>query len=741
MTDNNDRLYPDASFAPHHDPFAAPSTAAEPLFPTAPSDARRPAWEGTSWVVAPATEPQTPHVPSAPEHLPGLYPSVESGTDWTRPYDPTPVTPRSTPSGQPSPVYIRAEEDRRARAVESALHHGGTTSAAAERQAAFERRFAVLMDFMQHGAWPQALAKLQALRADYPEVKYLDALIAEAELKAQLMETWSHKIKGRRLTVRQEWLLRRSLPFVMVLGLFLAAALFYQSYLAPSRQVVAMARALQAQVQEASNLTQAGDFNRAIGLYQDVLAQDPTNQAAAAGLAEARKQAGLAASYDIAMHVMRQGNLTRAANLLNGIRATSPAYRDVDQQLARLATLREAETAFLQAEEAFAQRRWLAAIQGYERAAQISAEFRTAEVQAHLDEAYFYAAQQLLTQRPADGFGPDQARTYLRRAQNLEAHKGAADAYLNTLEVYFKGEQAVRNNNLRDAINLWRSIYDTQPDYIGGHLADQLYRAYLTLAGQATVSGDKEYARQLYALAAQLRVSDSSEARTQLALLSAPTPTPTPPPTPTPVPQPVVYAPPPPPPTATPTPAMQYSGWIAFRSTREGTELVYIMRPDGSNQQRAPEEIRAQLNQLYDQQRRAPEQDRVLVVQPAPGRSDANIYVQDNNGQTVAMLTDDNRDEYDPVWAPNGQWVAYVANHPGNDEIFLMRPDGNDKRRLTWNEWEWDKHPTWSPDSGQIAFFSNRTGQRQIWVMSYDGTNQRNISNNGYDDWDPVWLR
>ena len=62
--------------------------------------------------------------------------------------------------------------------------------------------------------------------------------------------------------------------------------------------------------------------------------------------------------------------------------------------------------------------------------------------------------------------------------------------------------------------------------------------------------------------------------------------------------------------------------------------------------------------------------------------------------------------------------------------------------RLTFNDWEWDKHPTWSPDGAKIAFWSNRdTARRQIWVMNADGSGQRNLSNSDYNDWDPVWVR
>jgi Tol biopolymer transport system component len=97
---------------------------------------------------------------------------------------------------------------------------------------------------------------------------------------------------------------------------------------------------------------------------------------------------------------------------------------------------------------------------------------------------------------------------------------------------------------------------------------------------------------------------------------------------------------------------------------------------------------------------------------------------------------------YDPVWSPVGNTIAFVSPAPGNDEIFLINADGTGLTQLTSNEWEWDKHPSWSPDGSQIVFWSNRDTQRkQIWVMNADGSNLRNLSNNNFNDWDPVWVK
>jgi Tol biopolymer transport system component len=63
-------------------------------------------------------------------------------------------------------------------------------------------------------------------------------------------------------------------------------------------------------------------------------------------------------------------------------------------------------------------------------------------------------------------------------------------------------------------------------------------------------------------------------------------------------------------------------------------------------------------------------------------------------------------------------------------------------QRLTFNDWEWDKHPSWSPDGSQIVFWSNReTGLHQLWIMNRDGSNQRRLLESPANDWDPVWVK
>ena len=173
------------------------------------------------------------------------------------------------------------------------------------------------------------------------------------------------------------------------------------------------------------------------------------------------------------------------------------------------------------------------------------------------------------------------------------------------------------------------------------------------------------------------------------------------------------------------------------------------MRPDGRGVRRLRDEDMEKFKKLREKERRSPDGTTRVYAEAAreAGREDTEIYIfRDDLPPTWERrfrLTDwSSGIEYDPVWAPNNEWIAFVSNVTGNDEIWKIRPDGTDVTQLTFNTWEWDKHPSWSPDSQRIAFYSNRiTGRLQIWVMNADGSEPHNISRNEYNDWDPIWLK
>src|SRR2546426_407431 len=85
----------------------------------------------------------------------------------------------------------------------------------------------------------------------------------------------------------------------------------------------------------------------------------------------------------------------------------------------------------------------------------------------------------------------------------------------------------------------------------------------------------------------------------------------------------------------------------------------------------------------------------------------------------------------------NGK-IAFDSNRDGNEEIYVINPDGTGETRLTNNPAS-DFSPTWSPDGTKIAFVSFRDGFSAIYIMNADGTGQTRITNNPEGDSEPDW--
>ena len=69
-----------------------------------------------------------------------------------------------------------------------------------------------------------------------------------------------------------------------------------------------------------------------------------------------------------------------------------------------------------------------------------------------------------------------------------------------------------------------------------------------------------------------------------------------------------------------------------------------------------------------------------------------------------------------------------------------MNADGSKQTRLTNNDSS-DECPVWASDGQHIAFTSRKNGSEEIYMMSPDGCNQTNVTDHpaddSYSDWSP----
>lgn len=71
-------------------------------------------------------------------------------------------------------------------------------------------------------------------------------------------------------------------------------------------------------------------------------------------------------------------------------------------------------------------------------------------------------------------------------------------------------------------------------------------------------------------------------------------------------------------------------------------------------------------------------------------------------GKTYNLTNTSGIHERSSVWSPDGKWIALVSDESGEDEIYIMKPDGTDKKQLTDDAESYRFELRWSPDSKKL---------------------------------------
>jgi Tol biopolymer transport system component len=134
-----------------------------------------------------------------------------------------------------------------------------------------------------------------------------------------------------------------------------------------------------------------------------------------------------------------------------------------------------------------------------------------------------------------------------------------------------------------------------------------------------------------------------------------------------------------------------------------------------------------------------------------------DIYAYNEKTGQLRQLTTAKGYDAEGSYSPDGQWIVFTSmrdayNRPLSPkeqkqletdpsyfaEIYIMRPDGSDQRRLT-NAVGYDGGPFFTPDGKQIVWrrFDESGLIANVWLMNPDGTNQRQITDFGSMSWAP----
>jgi TolB protein len=94
-------------------------------------------------------------------------------------------------------------------------------------------------------------------------------------------------------------------------------------------------------------------------------------------------------------------------------------------------------------------------------------------------------------------------------------------------------------------------------------------------------------------------------------------------------------------------------------------------------------------------------------------------------------------------WSPDGQLIVTYSGPAWNREVYIMKSDGSNTRQLTPTGGN-SQGPSFSPDGKWVVFtaYFDKYGDDhgcEIYVIRTDGTDLRRLTNNDYCDYQPRW--
>jgi len=109
-----------------------------------------------------------------------------------------------------------------------------------------------------------------------------------------------------------------------------------------------------------------------------------------------------------------------------------------------------------------------------------------------------------------------------------------------------------------------------------------------------------------------------------------------------------------------------------------------------------------------------------------------DLYIINLKDNAITKLISSYNIDISPAVSPDAKYIAYVSDRGGTPQIYTIRRDSSDMRRITF-EGSYNTSPSWSPKGDRIVF-AGRRGTNQIFTVNPDGTDLKQLTTQGNNE-------
>lgn len=102
-----------------------------------------------------------------------------------------------------------------------------------------------------------------------------------------------------------------------------------------------------------------------------------------------------------------------------------------------------------------------------------------------------------------------------------------------------------------------------------------------------------------------------------------------------------------------------------------------------------------------------------------------DIYTLPIEGGKAKLIDGGMSFDSQPRFSPDGQWIAFLSDREGSENVWIMKPDGSGAKQVSKDPNNEFASPSWDP-TGKYIFVSKTKfgiGPREIWMYHVDGGN------------------